>query len=58
VSDAARPPKDGPIGTTLLPRSRTAAEIATAPPLQDLDALVIDDLSDEEYEVFLDAITS
>lgn len=49
---------DGPHGTGLLPHDLTAEELAAAPAIDDLDALVIEDLTDEEYEAFLDAITS
>ena len=48
----------GPHGTSLLPHDLTARVLAGVPVIDDLDALVIEDLTDEEYKAFLGAITS
>lgn len=58
VRDAADTQEAGPKGTGLLPPRRTTAEIATAPRIDDLDKLLIEDLPDDEFQVFLDAISS
>ena len=47
-----------PTGTNLLASRLTAAQIATAPPVDDLDALLVDDLTDDEYKAFLEALNS
>lgn len=43
-------------GLQALPPRRSAEEIASHPPIRDVNSLVIDDLSDEEYQAFLDAL--
>jgi hypothetical protein len=58
MSTAHRFGDDGPHGTSLLPHDLTADELAAVPVIDDIADLVIDDLTDEEYEVYLDAITS
>lgn len=58
VSDAAHPHDDGPTGTSLLPPRMSAEQIATSPPVDDLDALLIDDLTTDEFNAFLDAINA
>lgn len=57
VSDAARQ-TDGPYGTALLPRDLTEEQLAAAPVVASADALVIDDLSADEYEEFVAALSS
>lgn len=52
MSDAAPPGDDRPHGAGLRPRPLTPAEMSNAPVLASLDALVIDDLTDEEYDRF------
>ena len=56
MSDAASSEHQGPHGTGLLPRRLTEAEFDRAPALASLDALVIEDLDDEEYDRFLEAL--
>lgn len=56
MSNAATTGDDRPHGTGLLPRPLTPAEKSNAPVLASLDALVIDDLTDEEYDRFLAAL--
>ena len=56
MSNAATTGDDRPPGTGLLPRPLTPAETSDAPVLASLDALVIDDLTDEEYDRFLAAL--
>ena len=58
MSTAIQTGGDGPHGTSLLPHDLTAQELAATPTIDDIGTLVIDDLTDEEYEAFLDAITS
>lgn len=41
----------------MLPRDLTEAEFAAAPILESLDALVIEDLTDDEYDSFLAALS-
>jgi hypothetical protein len=36
----------------------SAEQIATSPPVDDLDALLIDDLTTDEFNAFLDAINA
>lgn len=57
VSNAAQH-HDRPHGTGLLPRDLTAEELAAGPVIDDLDALLIDDLTDDEYAKFLAALSS
>ncbi len=56
MSDAASSEHQRPQGTDLLPRRLTEAEFDSAPALASLDALVIEDLDDEEYDRFLEAL--
>jgi hypothetical protein len=56
MSDAASSKHEGPHGTGVLPRRLTEAEFDRAPALASLDALVIEDLGDEEYHRFLEAL--
>lgn len=57
VSDAATRDLDGPHGTGLLPRDLTDAEFAALPVLESLEQLEIEDLTDDEYEKFVAAIS-
>src|SRR5687767_8200614 len=59
VSDAASHHQDEvPHGTRLLPRDLTDEEFAALPVLESLDQLEIDDLTDDEYEKFIAALSS
>ncbi|MGI9016878.1 MAG: hypothetical protein ACR2HR_07220 [Euzebya sp.] len=57
MTDAAALP-DGPKGTSLLPPAMTEADWAKAPVLKSLDQLIIEDLTDEEFDAFLEAALS
>lgn len=57
VSDAASSDHDGPHGTGLLPRDLTDEEFAALPILESLEQLEIEDLTDDEYEKFVAAIS-
>lgn len=56
MTDAASRGHEGPHGIGVLPRRLTEAEFDRAPALASLDALVIEDLDDEEYDRFLEAL--
>ncbi|MGH3848306.1 MAG: hypothetical protein ACRDRT_01110 [Pseudonocardiaceae bacterium] len=58
MSNAATHDHEGPHGTSLLPPDLTEEEVAAAPILASLDALVIEDLTDDEYELFVAALSS
>jgi hypothetical protein len=58
VSDAPTHDHHGPHGTSLLPRELTDEEFAALPILESLDELEIDDLTDDEYETFIAALSS
>jgi hypothetical protein len=58
MSDAASTDRQGPHGTGLLPRRLTEAELDGAPKLASLDDLVIEDLGDDEYSRFLEALSA
>jgi len=58
VSNAAPHHHDGPQGTNLLPRDLTDDELAAAPVLTSVDALLIDGLTDDEDDAFAAALTS
>jgi hypothetical protein len=58
VSDLARTSDDAPKGTSLLPRPLTDSELAAAPVLASADALLIDDLTDDEDDAFAAALAS
>jgi hypothetical protein len=58
VSQAASPEHDRADGTARLPRDLTAAELAALPVLESLDDLVIEDLTEDEYEKFIAALSS
>ncbi|MGH9121390.1 MAG: hypothetical protein ACRDYC_05515 [Acidimicrobiales bacterium] len=57
MSDAVRH-SEGPHGTGLLPSDLTEEQLAAAPVLASADALVIEDLSDEDYDRFIAALSS
>ena len=57
MSDAVRH-ADDPHGTGLLPGDLTEEQLAAAPVLPSVDALVIQDLSEDEYDRFIAALTS
>ena len=56
MSEAASHDLNTPHGVSLLPRDLTADELSAAPVLTSLDALLIDDLSDEEDDAFAAAV--
>jgi hypothetical protein len=58
VSDAAHDQHDAPHGTNLLPRDLTPEQLAAAPVLASVDALLIDGLTDDEYDAFIAALSS
>jgi hypothetical protein len=58
VSNAAHHDHHGPHGADLLPRDLTDEELAAAPVLASLDALLIDELTDDEDDVFAAALSS
>lgn len=48
--------EDAPRGTSLLSHDLTSAQLTAAPVLASADSLIIDELTDEEYEAFLEAL--
>lgn len=56
VSNAAHHDHDGPQGLNLLPRDLTEEELEAAPVLESADDLIIEDLTDEEYDAFIAAL--
>ena len=58
MSDAARDRGETPHGLTLLPRAMTSDELDNAPVLESVEALLIDDLSDDENDAFAAALES
>ena len=58
VSNAAHHDRHGPHGADLLPRDLTEAELVAAPVLVSLDALLIDELTDDEDDAFAAALSS
>jgi hypothetical protein len=56
VSDAAHDPDDNPNGTSLLPRDLSDDEFAAAPVLPSIDALLIEELSEDEDDAFAAAL--
>lgn len=47
---------DMPNGAPLLPVDLTAEQLAAAPVLESVDDLIIDELTDEEYDAFVAAL--
>ncbi len=58
VSDAADCQPDVPHGTALLPSDLTDEHLAAAPVLASIDALLIEELSEDEDEAFAAALDS
>jgi hypothetical protein len=58
VSNAAHRDRHGPQGAELLPRDLTEAELVAAPVLVSPDALLIDELTDDEDDAFAAALSS
>ena len=58
VSDAADRQPESPHGTALLPRDLTDEQLAAAPVLASIDALLIEELSEDEDEAFAAALDS
>ena len=58
VSDAADRHDDAPHGTALLPNDLTDEQLAAAPVLASIDALLIEELSEDEDEAFAAALVS
>ena len=57
VSDAVRPSGETPHGTSLLPAD-TDDQLNAAPVLHSIDALVIEELSEDEDDAFAAALES
>lgn len=58
VSDAAHDRVETPNGMTKFARDLSAEQLAAAPSLASIDALVIEDLSDDEDDAFSAALAS
>lgn len=58
VSDAAHDHDGSPHGTSRLPSDLTEDQLATAPVLASIDALVIEELSEDEDNAFAAALGS
>jgi hypothetical protein len=58
VSDAADQPDQAPHGIALLPTDLTDDQLAAAPVLRSIDALLIEELSEDEDEAFATALDS
>lgn len=58
MSNAAPSDRNGPQGADLLLRDLTEAELVAAPVLVSLDALLIDELTDDEDDAFAAALSS
>ena len=58
VSDAADRQPESPHGTTLLSSDLTDEQLAAAPVLASIDALLIEELSEDEDEAFAAALNS
>lgn len=56
MSDAAQHRDEPARGTALLPADLSAAQLAAAPVLTSIDALLIDGLSDDEDDAFAAAL--
>lgn len=57
VSDAANSHDEAPHGTTLLASDLTEAQLDAAPVLSSVDALLIEDLTDDEDDAFATALS-
>lgn len=58
VSDLAHGDSDGPHGLSTLPRDLTEEELRRAPVLASADLLIMDDLTEDEFEAFDRAVNS
>ncbi len=58
VSDAAGRQDEPPRGTALLPGDLSEDQLSSAPVLTSIDALLIEDLSEDEDEAFAAALGS
>lgn len=58
MSSTAHDHGDAPHGAAQLPRDLTAEQLVAAPVLASADALLIDELSDDEDDAFAAAIRS
>ena len=58
MSDQAHEDLGRPLGPSSLPRDLTPEELAAAPVLASVDALLIDDLSEDEDEAFAAALSA
>ena len=58
ISRGAFHPADGPQGPGLLARDLTEDELAAAPVLVSAGDVAIEDLSDEEYDAFVAALSA
>lgn len=58
MSDAAHHRDGAPRGTSLLPVDLTEDQLASAPVMASVDALVIDELTDEEDDAFAAALNA
>jgi hypothetical protein len=58
VSDAADRQHESPHGTALLPSDLTDEQLDAAPVLASIDALLIEELSEDEDEAFAAALDS
>jgi hypothetical protein len=58
MSDAVQHSGEAPHGTSLLPCDLTENQLASAPVLVSIDALLIEDLSDDEDDAFAAALES
>ena len=58
MSDAVQDPDEAPHGTSSLPVDLTADQLTAAPVLASIDALLIEDLSEDEDDAFAAALES
>lgn len=58
MSDAAHNAEEVPLGVGLLPPDLTQNQLAAAPVMTSVDALLIEDLDEDEDEAFAAALTS
>ncbi len=56
VSDAAHPRDEAPHGTLQLPRDLTEDQLDSAPVLESIDTLLIEELSEDEDDAFAAAL--
>lgn len=58
MSDAAHNAEEVPLGVGPLPPDLTLDQLAAAPVMRSIDALLIEDLDEDEDEAFAAALTS